>query len=42
MARMIVVYRTPKDVEAFDRHGFDGLPGRGRCEVGDGAVGLEP
>jgi hypothetical protein len=23
MARMVVIYRTPKNVEAFDRHYFD-------------------
>jgi uncharacterized protein (TIGR02118 family) len=23
MARMVVIYRTPKNVEAFDRHYFE-------------------
>ena len=45
MARMLVIYRMPKDVEAFDRHYFDihvplarKLPGLRRYEVSDGPV----
>jgi uncharacterized protein (TIGR02118 family) len=45
MARMLVIYRTPKDVEAFDRHYFDihaplakKLPGLRKYEVSDGAI----
>ena len=43
MARMVVIYRTPKNVEAFDRHYFEirvplakKLPGLRKYEVSDG------
>ena len=45
MARMVVIYRTPENVEAFDRHYFDihvplakKLPGLGKYEVSDGPI----
>ena len=45
MARMLVIYRTPEDVEAFDRHYFGihvplakTLPGLRRYEISDGVV----
>src|SRR5262249_51219567 len=45
MARMVVIYRTPKDVEAFNRHYFDvhiplakKLPGLRKYEVSTGPV----
>jgi uncharacterized protein (TIGR02118 family) len=45
MAHMVVIYRTPKSVEAFDRHYFEThiplakkLPGLRRYEVSDGAI----
>ncbi len=45
MARMLVIYRTPKDVEAFDRHYFEThiplakkLPGLRRYEISLGPV----
>ena len=45
MAQMLVIYRTPKDVEAFDRHYFEThvplakkLPGLRKYEVSDGPV----
>jgi uncharacterized protein (TIGR02118 family) len=45
MARMVVVYRTPADVEAFRRHYFEThaplakkLPGLRRYEVSDGPI----
>lgn len=45
MARMVVIYRTPKDVEAFDRHYFGihvplakKIPGLRRYEVNDGPI----
>ncbi|MBQ9351930.1 MULTISPECIES: EthD family reductase [Phyllobacterium] len=45
MARMVVIYRTPKDVEAFDRHYFDihvplakKIPGLRKYEVSDGPI----
>ena len=45
MARMLVIYRTPKDVEAFDRHYFDihaplakKLPGLRKYEISDGPI----
>jgi uncharacterized protein (TIGR02118 family) len=45
MARMVVIYRTPKDVEAFDRHYFGihvplakKLPGLRRYEISSGAI----
>jgi uncharacterized protein (TIGR02118 family) len=45
MARMVVIYRTPKDVEAFNRHYFDvhiplakKLPGLRKYEISYGPV----
>jgi uncharacterized protein (TIGR02118 family) len=45
MARMVVIYRTPKNVEAFDRHYFEihvpltkKLPGLRKYEVSDGPI----
>ncbi len=45
MARMVVIYRTPKDIEAFDRHYFDihvplakKLPGLRKYDVSDGPI----
>ncbi len=45
MARMVVVYRTPADVEAFDRHYFDihvplarKIPGPRKYEVSEGPI----
>jgi uncharacterized protein (TIGR02118 family) len=45
MARMVVIYRTPKDIEAFDRHYFDihvplakKLPGLRKYEISRGPV----
>jgi uncharacterized protein (TIGR02118 family) len=45
MARMVVIYRTPKNVEAFDRHYFDvhiplakKLPGLRKYEISYGPV----
>jgi len=45
MARMVVIYRTPKDVEAFDRHYFEihvplakKLPGLRRYEISYGSI----
>jgi uncharacterized protein (TIGR02118 family) len=45
MARMVVIYRTPKNVEAFDRHYFDihvplakKIPGLRKYEVSDGRI----
>jgi uncharacterized protein (TIGR02118 family) len=45
MARMVVIYRTPKNVEAFDRHYFDihvplakKIPGLRKYEVSDGPI----
>jgi uncharacterized protein (TIGR02118 family) len=45
MARMVVIYRTPKDVEAFDRHYFQThiplakkLPGLRKYEISRGPV----
>jgi uncharacterized protein (TIGR02118 family) len=47
MAQMIVIYRTPRDVEAFDRHYFDihvplvrKLPGLKKYEVSDGPIAM--
>ncbi|MBB6092386.1 uncharacterized protein (TIGR02118 family) [Povalibacter uvarum] len=47
MARMVVIYRTPKDVEAFDRHYFDvhiplakKLPGLRKYEISYGPVAV--
>ena len=45
MARMLVIYRTPKNVEAFDRHYFEihvplakKIPGLRKYEVSDGPI----
>ena len=45
MARMVVIYRTPKDVEAFDRHYFQihvplakKIPGLRKYEVSHGPI----
>jgi uncharacterized protein (TIGR02118 family) len=45
MAQMVVIYRTPKNVEAFDRHYFDihvplakKIPGLRKYEVNDGPI----
>lgn len=45
MARMVVIYRTPRDIEAFDRHYFGihvplakRIPGLRKYEVSDGAI----
>jgi uncharacterized protein (TIGR02118 family) len=45
MAQMVVVYKTPKDVEAFNRHYFDvhvpmakKLPGLRKYEVSTGPI----
>jgi uncharacterized protein (TIGR02118 family) len=45
MARMVVIYRTPENVEAFDRHYFDihvplakKIPGLRKYEISDGAI----
>src|SRR5258708_4462368 len=45
MARMVVIYRTPKNVEAFDRHYFEihvplakKIPGLRKYEVSDGTI----
>ena len=45
MARMVVIYRTPKDVEAFDRHYFEihvplakRIPGLRKYEISRGPV----
>jgi uncharacterized protein (TIGR02118 family) len=45
MARMVVIYRTPNNVEAFDRHYFEihvplakKIPGLRKYEVSDGPV----
>ncbi|MBW8815238.1 MAG: EthD family reductase [Caulobacterales bacterium] len=45
MARMLVIYRTPNNVEAFDRHYFDvhvplakQLPGLRKYELSDGPI----
>ncbi|MGB6489469.1 MAG: EthD family reductase [Steroidobacteraceae bacterium] len=47
MARMVVIYRTPKNVETFDRHYFDvhiqlakSLPGLRKYEVSYGPVAV--
>ena len=47
MARMVVIYRTPKNVEAFDRHYFDihvplakKLPGLRKYEISHGPVAV--
>jgi uncharacterized protein (TIGR02118 family) len=45
MARMLVIYKTPKDPAAFDRHYFEvhvplasGLPGLRKYEVSKGTI----
>ena len=45
MARMVVIYRTPKDVEAFDRHYFEThvplakkIPGLRKYEISRGPI----
>ena len=45
MAQMIVIYRTPKNVEAFDRHYFEihvplakKIPGLRKYEVSEGPI----
>ncbi len=45
MARMVVIYRTPKNVDAFDRHYFEihvplakKIPGLRKYEVSDGPI----
>lgn len=45
MARMVVIYRTPKNVETFDRHYFEihvplakKIPGLRKYEVSDGPI----
>ena len=45
MARMVVIYRMPKDVKAFDRHYFEihvplakKIPGLRKYEVSDGPI----
>jgi uncharacterized protein (TIGR02118 family) len=45
MARLVVVYKTPKDTSAFDRYYFSThvalakkIPGLRRYEISDGAV----
>lgn len=45
MARMVVIYQIPKDVEAFDRHYFEihvplakKIPGLRKYEISDGPI----
>ena len=45
MAKMVVIYRTPKDVEAFNRHYFDvhvplakKIPGLRKYEISQGPI----
>ena len=45
MARMVVIYRTPKNVEAFDQHYFEihvplakKIPGLRKYEISDGSI----
>lgn len=47
MARMVVIYKTPKNPEAFDKHYFDihvqlakKLPGLRKYEVSHGSVAV--
>ena len=47
MARMVVIYRTPKNIEAFDRHYFEvhvplakKLPGLRKYEISQGPVAV--
>ena len=49
MAQMLVIYRTPKNVEAFDRHYFEihvplakKIPGLRKYEVSDGPIATLP
>lgn len=45
LARMMVIYRTPKNIDAFDRHYFDihvplakKIPGLRKYEISEGAI----
>ena len=45
MARMVVIYQTPKNVEAFDKHYFEihvplakKIPGLRKYEISDGPI----
>jgi uncharacterized protein (TIGR02118 family) len=45
MAKMTVIYKTPKDIESFERHYFDvhvplakQLPGLIKYEINDGSI----
>lgn len=45
MARMVVIYRTPRDIAAFDRHYFGvhvplakKIPGLRKYEISDGPI----
>ena len=47
MARMLVIYRTPKDVDSFDRHYFGihvplakKIPGLRKYEVSEGRIAM--
>lgn len=47
MARMLVIYKTPKDIEAFEKHYWDvhiplakGLPGLRKYEVSRGPIAV--
>ncbi|WP_421578887.1 EthD family reductase [Shinella sp. M31] len=47
MAQMVVIYRTPQDIAAFDRHYFDihvplakTLPGLRKYEISDGPIAV--
>ncbi len=47
MARMVVIYQTPANVEAFDRHYFEihaplakTIPGLRKYEVSDGPIAM--
>jgi uncharacterized protein (TIGR02118 family) len=47
MARMVVIYRTPKNIEAFDRHYFEihvplakTIPGLRKYEISDGPIAM--
>ncbi|MDB5102902.1 MAG: hypothetical protein JWP91_591 [Fibrobacteres bacterium] len=47
MARMLVIYRTPRDIEAFERHYWDihiplakNLPGLRKYEVSRGPIAV--
>ncbi len=48
MARMVVIYRTPKDVDAFDLHYFEihvplakTIPGLRKYEVSEGPIATQ-